>query len=254
MKFFSAILSSIGFSSLLTSCNAVSQQADIFYHEKTPIGPSMWNFGPDGLTIFSPDGEVVKKHRKESLCIPYNTTNGMRTECSYFAVTSDGHRYVWVAGHHNGQHHIGAFDIDTGVHAGDQPTTCSTPLDLEYMPPRREMWVRCASKGYTGEEGAGEMEVFSSGDLGAEHKMTSLNGTSRPYGRLAVHSEMGPYAYASSYNMPYISQIDLANKNIFGEYTVDKASGHMPWVTHPRTIIFTQEQEFAAHAVHLNQT
>jgi len=207
----------------VASVNAINQQEDIFYNEKSALGPSMWHFNPNGLTIYAPDGEVLKEHRKKALCGEYANWRGeMKDTCSWFTAATDGHRYVWAAGMH-GEHRIAAFDIDTGDHAGDQ-STCSTPLDMEYQPSRREMWVRCAQKS-GGDEFSGEIDVFSSGNLGADQDMIFLNITSRPYGRIAMHSDMGPFGYVTSYNYPSLSEIDLSKKSVSAEYKIEDASG-----------------------------
>lgn len=209
----------------LQSVNAIHQSADIFYHDRPMLGPSMWHFNADGLTIYSPKGDVLKQHHKKILCKPYFSyhQNEMIEDCSYFDAASDGHRYVWAAGHHGDYHHVAAFDIDTGDHAGDEPT-CNTPLDLDYLPSRREMWVRCAQKDGD-EDNAGEMDVFSSNSIGSEHTMIALNATSRPYGRFETHPDMGPFGYVSSYNYPFLSELDLALKEVSAEYPIEKASG-----------------------------
>lgn len=226
MNLILAAISGFGLLSI-PSAIAVNQQADIFYNEKSYLGPSMWHFNKDGLSIYSPNGDLIKQHRKKSLCKPYTDYRGnLKEDCSYFTMASDGHRYVWAVGHHNGEHHIAAFDIDTGDHAGDH-STCNTPLDLEYLPSRREMWVRCASSSASSSYGGdiGEIDVFSSGVLTSDHKLIHLNGTSRPYGRIAVNSAMGPYGYASAYDMGHISELDLSSKTVSGRYTIPKASG-----------------------------
>ena len=214
------------------SQTAVHQSADIYFHEKSALGASMWHFSGDGLTIYSPEGAVLKEHRKKTLCTPYigGYSQTLQEDCSYFTMASDGHRYVWAASH-AGKNHIDAFDIDTGDYAGYQET-CSTPLDLSYQTSRKEMWLRCAAQ--DGDEGhTGEIDVFSSGSLSSDHELIHLNGTSRPYGRLAIHSSMGPVAYASSYNMNWISQLDLSSKTVSEEYQIPKAYGSYGMVYSP---------------------
>ena len=198
------------------------QNTDIFYHERPVLGASMWQFSVDGLTVYAPNGDVVKAHRKESICIPYMGWRGdLNEDCYYFTAKSDGHKYVWAASL-TSPPRVDMFDIDTGEYAGYQET-CSTPLDMTYHPSREEMWIRCASKG--GEEFTGEIDVFSSGSISSNHELIHLNGTSRPYGRIMLHSAMGPYAYASSYNMNYISELDLSSKDVNTEYEIPKAYG-----------------------------
>lgn len=202
---------------------AVQQQADIYYHEKPVLGPSMWHFNPDGLTIFAPNGDVLKSHPKKMVCPSYTSYDGSLSEdCYYYTWASDGHKYVW-AGSMAGDHHVQAFDIDTGDYAG-YLDTCSTPLDMEYHPARREMYVRCAQEDTDGGN-PGEIDVFSSSTLSSDLPMVKFNATSRPYGRLAIHSSMGPYGYSLAYDQSYISEIDLSSKEISATYEIPDAYG-----------------------------
>mmetsp|Transcript_29505 Transcript_29505/g.45272 ORF Transcript_29505/g.45272 Transcript_29505/m.45272 type:complete len:533 (+) Transcript_29505:710-2308(+) len=173
----------------------------------------MWHFNPDGLTIFSPSGAVLKQHPKKMLC---------KEDCYYYTWASDGHKYVW-AGSMAGDHHVQAFDIDTGDYAG-YLTTCSTPLDMEYHPARREMYVRCAQEDTAGGN-PGEIDVFSSATLSSDLPMIRFNATRRPYGRMAIHSSMGPYGYSLAYDQSYISEMDLSSKEISATYEIPDAYG-----------------------------
>jgi len=207
------------FLSCVSAVNAVHQSADIFYHEKEILGASMWHFNSDGVTIYSPSGDVLKAHRKASVCEEYVGWRGTSEDCSFFTMASDGHKYVWAAAHTT--HKIDIFDIDTGDYVGYQDT-CNTPLDLSYHPGREEMWLRCAQ---ADDDTTGEIDVFSSGSVSSQITVTSLNGTSRPYGRFVLDSSLGNYAYASSYNMNWISQIDLSAKAIKEEFEIPLAYG-----------------------------
>ena len=182
----------------------------------------MWHFSGDGLTIYSPSGDLLKSHLKKSLCKPYvgGYSGTLQEDCYYFTYASDGHKYVW-AGSMAGTHRVDAFDIDTGDYAG-YVETCSTPLDLKYHASRQEMWLRCADK--SGEH-MGEIDVFSSNSLSVEMEHVYLNDTARPYGRIAVDSAMGNLGYVTAYNAGYISEIDLSSKKVAETYTIDKAYG-----------------------------
>jgi len=219
MKFLSTVLAAI-----VAPIAAVHHSADIYYHAKQYLGPAMWHFSPDGLTIFSVDGsKVLKAHRKESICKPYMGWRGeMSYDCYYFTQASDGHKYVW-AGSLAGINSVQAFDIDTGDYAGYIPT-CSTPLDLDYHPSREEMWLRCAQED-TDDGHEGEIDVFSSNSLSSDFEHVWLNATSRPYGRISVHSSMEGYGYVSSYNLPYLAEIDLSTKEVSATYDLPKAQG-----------------------------
>ena len=204
--------------------------ADIYFHEKPALGASMWHFSADGLTIYSPKGDVLKAHRKSTICKPYvGYSDTLQEDCNYFTMKSDGHKYVWAASM-TSPPRVDAFDIDTGEYAGYHET-CAAPLDLAYHPARNEMWLRCAQQN---EDNTGEIDVFSSGSLSSDHELIHLNGTSRPYGRIAVHSEMGPYAYASSYNMNHLSELNLSTKKVVEEYTIPKAYGSYGMVFSPK--------------------
>mmetsp|Transcript_33212 Transcript_33212/g.79330 ORF Transcript_33212/g.79330 Transcript_33212/m.79330 type:complete len:457 (-) Transcript_33212:675-2045(-) len=217
MKFPVALLASF-----LGASSAITHNADIYYHEKQEIGPAMWIFNPDGLTIMSPAGETILVQEKSKVC-PNLRTNyqGVETDdCSFFDVQSDGHRYVWAANHDDSPHKIDVFDINTGEYAGYAPT-CSTPLDLNYHPLRQEMWVRCASKS---EDSNGEVDVFSTNSLSSNHELVNFNATgSRAYGRMETHSTMGNVGYATTYNSPYLTKFDLSGKDVMTEFEIEKA-------------------------------
>uniref|UniRef100_A0A7S3QDE8 Uncharacterized protein n=2 Tax=Eukaryota TaxID=2759 RepID=A0A7S3QDE8_9STRA len=215
--FSQAVLAALSF----VSTQAVHQQSDIYYHEKPVLGPSMWHFSADGVTIYAPNGDVLKEHPKKMTCRPYMTRSGVMSEdCYYYAWASDGHKYVWAASF-AGDHHVEAFDIDTGDYAG-YINTCSTPIDMEYHPARREMYVRCAQSTDTH---PGEIDVFSSANLSSDIPMIKFGDTVRPYGRLAVHSAMGPYAYSLAYDQSYITELDLSSKLAAATYEIPDAFG-----------------------------
>lgn len=220
MKIFCQVV--LGALSLL-SAGAVQQQADIYYHEKPVLGPSMWHFNPDGLSIFAPNGNLLKEHPKKMLCPEYASWDGsISTDCYYFSYASDGHRFVWATSM-AGDHHVQAFDIDTGDYAG-YLDTCSTPIDMEYHPVRQEMFVRCAQEDPEGGN-PGEIDVFSSATLSSDLPMIRFNATRRPYGRLAVHSSMGPYGYSLAYDQAFVSEMDLSSKEISATYEIPDAYG-----------------------------
>jgi len=220
MKIFSSVIAAV----IASPAYGSHQSADIYYHEKKALGPSMWHFSADGLTIYSPDGsKVLKAHDKKALCKPYTSwRGGISEDCYYFTAATDGHKYVW-GGSLAGTNKVEAFDIDTGGFAGYIPT-CSTPLDLEYHPEREEMWLRCAQED-TKNGHEGEIDVFSSNSLSADFNHVYLNETSRPYGRIAIHSNMGPYGYVSAYNIPMLSEIDLSTKEVSATYELPKSQG-----------------------------
>jgi len=219
MKILSAAILQLSLGSV---ANAVQHDADIYYHQKTVLGPSMWLFSGDGLAIHAPDGALLRSHRKGRLCPHVRSdyrTGAETSDCSYFNVASDGHRYVWAANHD--VHRIDVFDIDTGDYAG-YTDTCSTPLDMSYHPTRREMWIRCAAPD---DDSPGAVDVISTDALSANHPLVSFNTTAgmRAYGRLATHSTLGNLGIATQYNKPHLTLFDLSSKEILETFDIPKA-------------------------------
>merc|ERR1719422_1976701 len=89
------------------------------------------------------------------------------------------------------------------------------------------MYVRCAqAEDPEGGNPGGEIDVFSSNALGlTDMPMIRFNATARPYGRLAIHSSMGPYGYSLAYDQSYISELDLSAKEISNTYEIPDAYG-----------------------------
>jgi len=206
--------------------NAVTHNADIYYGQKRQLEGSMWLFSKDGVSIYDPSGEVIHIHDKNQVCPnkstsyrpPYITTQ----TCSYFDVASDGHQYVWAANFDDSPNKVDIFDINTGDYVGYTPT-CSTPLDLNYHPMRREMWVRCAGNTT---DAPGHMDVFSTNSIGTNHEMIQFETDSqRNYGRMETHSAMGNVGFATTYNQPFLRKYDLSGKDVIGKYTIPGGAG-----------------------------
>jgi len=179
----------------------------------------MWLFNGNGLTIYSPEGNVIKEHRKSQVCPFTRTSRGQETsDCSFFDIQSDGHQYVWAANHDT--HRIDIFDIDTGDYAGYTPT-CSTPLDLNYHPVRQEMLVRCAA---ADDDSPGEIDFFSTYSISANHELVDFNMTGmRAYGRIETHSSMGNHGFATQYDKNHLTKFDLSSKEILETFEIPKA-------------------------------
>ena len=86
------------------------------------------------------------------------------------------------------------------------------------------MWLYCAQED-TKNGHEGEIDVFSSNILGSDFNHISLNATSRSYGCLANHSNMGPVGYVSAYNIPQLNDIDLSSKEVTATYDLPKSQG-----------------------------
>jgi len=239
MKIINAILG-LGLSRV---ANAVQQNNDIYHHEKTNLGPSMWLFSPDGLTIYSPDGEILKSHRKSQVC-PFDrpagrgSAVGARTsDCNFFDVASDGHKYVWAA--NMDIHRVDIYDIDTGDYAG-YTDTCSTPIDLNYHPTRQELWIRCAAPD---DDSPGVVDVVSTQSISTDHPLVSFNTSEnmRAYGRMETHSTMGNYGFATQYNNNQLTKFDLSSKKVISKFEIPKA-----YASYDMTYSHANEHVFAS--------
>jgi len=209
--------------SLVATASASHPTTDVYYHEKTVLGPGMWTFGPKGIFIHSVDGKEVLHTLPNTLFCPtsYNYMTGQDSDdCSFFDVTSDGKKHVWAAAH-SGVHRVEAFEIDTGDLVAAIPT-CSTPLDLDYHPSREEMWLHCAGT-TTGQEG--HIDVFSTNSLSVNYEQVHLNLTDRVYGRSVFHSSLGNYGYASVYKVPILYKIDLSTKLVVEMFDIPLSTG-----------------------------
>jgi hypothetical protein len=130
---------------------AVSATTEIYHHEQPQaLGKSMWTAGPEGVSIYSPDGAtVIKKMSATDLGCP--SPDG----CYFFALASDGHSHVWATSLHAFPHRVDVFSIGSGEYVGGVGV-CNTPLDLDYVPTREElnMYFQCVleanPKGRTG--------------------------------------------------------------------------------------------------------
>ena len=172
----------------------------------------MWHFSSDGLVIFSPEGNILKAPPKAETCETYTSVNSRTNEtevvndCRYFALSSDGHRYVWAAGRSSSER-VEAFDIDTGDRVG-YTETCRVPMDLGYHPGRREMFVQCHTA---------EIDVFSVHALGLTHDKISV-GEGNPAGRVLIHSSLGSYGYSAHNAFNGIVEFDLASREMKAQY------------------------------------
>ena len=168
----------------------------------------MWGFTGDNVTIYSPDGSSILKV----------TDVGVGA----FDVASDGHKYVWAS---STSGYVSAYSIDTGDFVTTIPS-CNTPLTMDYVPSREEMWLRCTQPG-SNDEGAGHIDVFSVNNIGAEADQVLLfnNSAVRGYGRHIVDSSLGNFGYATVFNRPFLFKYDLVTKQVVAEFPLVNSHG-----------------------------
>lgn len=200
---------------------AIPATADAFYHEQIPsIGPSMWAFGSDGVTIYARDGTTVLKTLPAvELGCPHQDDGG----CDYYTVASDGHKYVWATAMHAFPHRADVFSLKIGVYVGGVGV-CNTPLDLDYVPSREEMWVRCAEPYDDGTEDTGHMSVIPTNSLSSSTKQVRMNGLERQYGFAVFHSSLGNYGYATANNRDVLFKVDLAQREVVSNLTLPEGT------------------------------
>jgi len=226
MKFLDVAFSAVCASLLTRQAEGEYLSTDTYYHKKEILGPAMWHFNGAGTVMYSVDGSTVLKNVTNSGAF---VAEGSRDDAvSYFSLASDGHRFVWGGTYGNSRsnpedtHRVETFDIDTGEPVGYMKT-CNLPLDLQYHPTRQEMWVRCATK--IGDDHFGEIDVFSVNSLSSNFELINLNETSRPYGRIAIHSSMGNYGFSASGYVPYLARLDLSSKEVVNQIPLPKSYG-----------------------------
>jgi len=196
------------------TAQAIQPNVDTYFHEKTSVlGPAMWTFSADGVKVHSADGtKLLKDHTHSDLAC------GSEPNCFWFDAASDGHKYVWATALHAGSQ-MSVFSLDTGDFVGNVDT-CGTPLDVDYVPNREEMWVRCAGGG--GGVVDSHMAVVSTNALSASAEEVFL-GTARGYGRSTFHNSLGNFGYATHYNHNVIFKIDMASRRAVANFTMEGA-------------------------------
>lgn len=165
------------------------------------MGPAIWHFNKEGLVIFEPDGTEIMRPPQEEICPVYTKTNGDVVDtCTFYDVVSDGHRFVWTAGQTD-ESRVQLFDIDTGHHVGYLPS-CHQPIDFDYHPGRREMYVICYDN---------SVAVYSVDAVGViPHQIIETFAAGA--GRVILHDNLGGIGYVSAPYDPLI-QVDLSNRS-----------------------------------------
>jgi hypothetical protein len=227
MKLYQAFVS---VASLASTAYGVARTNKDQYHgaAKSYIGNSIWVFGSEGVSIFSPDGSNPHKMiPKEDIC---HMTAGYRggdpsLSCSFYGVASDGKKYVWAAVS-RGVPKIDILDIDTGDVVGSFPT-CASPRSLEYHPLREEMWVRCSQTDRDSTYPS-YMDVFSTSSpqiaIDSDIKFkedTSINS----WGYMVIDNTLGDVGYSTDWDQPKLFKLDLSTKSIIESFDVPLARG-----------------------------
>ena len=101
---------------------------------------------------------------------------------------------------------------------------CNTPLDLDYVPSREEMWVRCAEPYDDGTEDTGHMSVIPTNSLSSSTKQVRMNGLERQYGFAVFHSSLGNYGYATANNRDVLFKVDLAQREVVSNLTLPEGT------------------------------
>ncbi len=168
----------------------------------------MWTFSSQGLSIYSLDGskELKRLSAADLDC---------GDSCFYFDVVTDGHKYVWANALHAASNRVDVFSLDTGDYLGGVGV-CNTPLDMDYIPNREELWIRCA-----GSEDSPHLAVIQANSLGAASDEVRLDDE-RSYGHAVFHSSLGNYGYATG-NGNVLRKVDMAQREAVANFTLDQA-------------------------------
>lgn len=195
---------------------AIQATADIYYHESQArhLPRAMWVFSSEGLSILSVDGSNTMKKLSAS-------EMDCGTSCNYFDVVTDGHKYVWANALHASPHRVDVFSLETGDYLGGV-ATCNTPLDMDYVVNREELWIRCAEPADMDDTESGHIAVIQANSLSALSEQVRLTDN-RAYGYSVFHSSLGNYGYATANNEDVIWKIDMANRIAVSNFTLEKA-------------------------------
>jgi len=182
----------------------------------------MWHFSGDGLMVFDPKGDILKNPPKSEQCAVYESFESRANKtvtvdtCRFFALASDGHRYVWAAARSDTGDRIEVFDIDTADFVGFA-NTCRVPMDLGYHPGRQEMLVHCHDS---------KMDVLSGPAIGSNFSIIDLEySTGFPSGRMLTHSSLGPTAFSAASAHPFLNEVDLSSRRVIASYDLPGSYG-----------------------------
>lgn len=209
-------LSFLIISSPCSNVEGIQATTDIYYHEHQTLRlpRAMWVFSGEGLSILSVDGS--KTHKQLS-----KLDMDCGDSCFYFDVVSDGQKYVWANALHSSPHRVDVFSLETGDYLGGV-ATCNTPLDMDYVANRGELWIRCAQPANMDDPESGHMTVIQANSLGTSSEEVRLTDN-RAYGYSVFHSSLGNYGYATANNEDVIWKIDMANRMAVSNFTLEKA-------------------------------
>jgi len=195
--------------------------ADKFYHERSFLGPSVWAFGSNGVSIYSIDGsKEIKHHKNTDIC--KQTERGQ--ECQYRDAVTDGKKHVFAS---NWQLNstVDVFSIDSGDFVASLHT-CGNPWVLDYHPGRDELWVHCW--GPDPEEGdTGHIDVFSASAIGTPLSQIPLHDdlVDHVHGSVVVDSSLGHIGYGTDLNTPFLYKMDLNGKQVISQKEMPDTNG-----------------------------
>lgn len=183
----------------------------------------MWVVSEEGLKIFSIDGRTVHKtlSASELGCTGADIHGQSNAGCYYYDLATDGRKYVWGNAFHSNPHRVDIFSIDDGSYLGGV-ATCQTPLDMDYLANREELWIRCAEPADMSDPSSGHMSVIQANSLSAASEQVRL-GNTRSYGFSVFDSSLGNYGYATGNDANVLWKVDLANRAAVTNFTMDLA-------------------------------
>ena len=173
----------------------------------------MWTFSDQGVTVFSVDGqkELMKHSAADLAC---------GEACFYFNVVTDGRKYVWGNALHSTLPRVDVFSLETGDYLGGV-ATCNTPLDMDYVPNREELWIRCAGDDEN-TTATGHLAVIPTNAMSVASDHVRLNDV-RTYGYAVFHSSLGNYGYATGNTENTLWKVDMAYRQVVANFTLGKA-------------------------------
>ena len=240
MKFTAAINFFLSTTMMMSSTNAAAPEVD--------ATGKVWTFASSGIHVFTADGsrETLHRHQNE-VCQATPTSDDpgiLTTDCRYVNGVDDGEQYVWVSNsrldndrpeHH--RYYMDVYDRNDAKLVASIPT-CSIVRNVQYAKHRREIWNNCWINSGMEIPSEGQIDVFSTTALGADHKMVVLGEIAHEHGDVFIDEALPLVAFGFSTSGGTLFEIEPNSKEVTkeieipgstagGEYAFSKVNKHL---------------------------
>lgn len=208
----------------------------------------VWAFASSGIHVFTADGtrETLHRHQDE-VCqaTPTSDDPGIHsTDCRYVQGVDDGEQYVWVSNsrldNNRPEHHryyMDVYDRNNANLVASIPT-CSVVRNVQYAKHRREIWNNCWINSGMEISSEGQIDVFSTSALGADHDMVVLGEIDHEHGDVFIDEAFPLMAFGFSTSggtlfeiepntKEVVAEVDIPGSTAGGEYAFSRVNKHL---------------------------